>query len=138
KYVTTNNILIYMKKRDCKNIIKEMKQGFEISMEKWHELNMDTIEAKLQTSKTDGLSVKEVIKRQKQDGKNEMAIRKKQSNIILFVKQFQDFIIFILLAATTIAALLGEFIDAIAIITIMLLNAVIGIFQVRTAEQALK
>lgn len=127
-----------MFKRSCAYILEEMKQGVDINMENWHELDIDTTEEVLQTSRTDGLSVKEVIKRQKQNGKNEMTIRKKQSHIILFVKQFQDFIIFILLAATTIAALLGEFIDAIAIISIVLLNAVIGFFQERKAEQALE
>lgn len=101
-------------------------------------MNVQAIEKALQTSIKLGLREKEVQKRQQKHGKNEMKTTQKQSNVHIFIKQFQDFIIFILLAATCIAALLGEFVDAIAILTIVFINAVIGFFQERKAEKALE
>src|SRR5690625_4777657 len=54
------------------------------------------------------------------------------------MKQFQDFMVIILLAATLIAGLLGEYIDAIAIMAIVLLNGCIGFFQEHKAEKSLE
>ena len=54
------------------------------------------------------------------------------------MKQFQDFMVLILLAATLIAGLLGEYIDALAIMVIVLLNGFIGFFQEQKAEKSLE
>src|SRR5699024_7046287 len=63
---------------------------------------------------------------------------RKPSLWILFMKQFQDFMVLVLLAATLIAGLLGEYIDAIAIMVIVLINGCIGFFQEHRAEQSLE
>src|SRR5699024_6548755 len=63
---------------------------------------------------------------------------RKPSLWILFMKQFQDFMVLVLLAATLIAGLLGEYIDAIAIMVIVLINGCIGFFQEQRAEQSLE
>src|SRR5699024_11047526 len=57
---------------------------------------------------------------------------------IIFFKQFQDFMVLLLLAATLIAGLLGEYVDAIAIIIIVMINGIIGFFQEQRAEQSLE
>src|SRR5699024_6480638 len=57
---------------------------------------------------------------------------------LVFLKQFQDFLVMILLAATLIAGLLGEYIDALAIMLIVLLNGVIGFVQENKAEKSLE
>lgn len=61
----------------------------------------------------------------------------KQSALMLFISQFKDFMVLVLLAATLISGLLGEYIDAIAIIMIVLINGCLGFFQERKAEKSL-
>lgn len=103
----------------------------------WYQLNQKQIERKLHVSTTQGLNKKQVKDRQKQYGLNVVASDKKPSKWFIFLKQFQDFMVFILLGATLIAGLLGEFVDAIAIMIIVFMNACIGFFQESKAEKAL-
>ncbi|WP_148629555.1 calcium-translocating P-type ATPase, SERCA-type [Bacillus sp. E214] len=84
-----------------------------------------------------GLSHQEAKKRLNQYGENELAEGEKQSALILFFQQFKDFMVLILLAATLVSGLLGEYIDAIAIIMIVLINGLLGFFQERKAEKSL-
>lgn len=104
---------------------------------KWHVLNVDQIEQKLHVSKNKGLYKKQIEERRKQYGLNEMIQDKKPSKLFLFLQQFQDFMVLLLLAATLVAGLLGEYIDAIAIMIIVLINGFIGYFQERKAEKSL-
>ena len=62
----------------------------------------------------------------------------KQSALLLFFSQFKDFMVLVLLAATLISGLLGEYIDAIAIIAIVIINGFLGFFQERKAEKSLQ
>jgi len=95
------------------------------------------IEKALQTDVENGLSNKEAEKRIKQYGKNELDEGEKQSAILLFFSQFKDFMVLVLLAATLISGLLGEYIDAIAIMLIVLMNGILGFIQERKAEKSL-
>lgn len=104
---------------------------------KWHVLDVEQIEQKLHVSKNKGLYKKQIEQRRKQYGLNEMVSEKKPSKIFLFLKQFQDFMVLLLLAATLVAGLLGEYIDAIAIMVIVFINGFIGYFQERKAEKSL-
>src|SRR5690625_958378 len=63
---------------------------------------------------------------------------KRQPLWVLFMKQFQDFMVIVLLAATLIAGMLGEYIDAIAIMIIVILNGCMGFFQEQKAEKSLE
>ncbi|MCH6268930.1 calcium-translocating P-type ATPase, SERCA-type, partial [Neobacillus citreus] len=85
-----------------------------------------------------GLSAEEVKKRVKQYGLNELEEGEKQSALLLFFSQFKDFMVLVLLAATLISGLLGEYIDAIAIIAIVIINGFLGFFQERRAEKSLQ
>lgn len=105
---------------------------------KWYQLSIHQIEKHLQVNKEKGLSIHEVIHRQRKYGKNIVDSESKVSNWFLFIKQFQDFMVLILLGATLIAGLLGEFIDAIAILVIVLINGCIGFFQEHRAESSLE
>ncbi|NEU36002.1 hypothetical protein GN156_35700, partial [bacterium LRH843] len=78
------------------------------------------------TDKENGLTAKEVALRQKQEGFNELAEGEKQSALLVFLEQFKDFMVLVLLAATLISGLLGEYIDAIAIIAIVVINGFLG------------
>ncbi|MEI3610952.1 cation-translocating P-type ATPase [Pseudogracilibacillus sp. SO30301A] len=105
---------------------------------KWYQVEIKDVERKLHVYQEKGLSEKQVEERRKKFGTNTLEIAKKQSLLILFVKQFQDFMVLILLAATLIAGMLGEYIDALAIMVIVLLNGFIGFFQEQKAEKSLE
>ena len=105
---------------------------------KWYQVEIKDVERKLHVYQEKGLSEKQVEERRKKFGTNTLEITKKQSLLILFVKQFQDFMVLILLAATLIAGMLGEYIDALAIMVIVLLNGFIGFFQEQKAEKSLE
>jgi len=105
---------------------------------KWYQLSIKDVEQKLHVHTEKGLTYQQVEERRKQFGVNTLQLSKKQSLWIIFVKQFQDFMVLILLAATLIAGMLGEYIDALAIMVIVLLNGFIGFFQEQKAEKSLE
>ncbi|RFU63212.1 cation-translocating P-type ATPase [Peribacillus saganii] len=104
---------------------------------KFREMNKQEIEASLGTSAQHGLKEEEIKLRQKQHGFNELREGEKQSALMLFLAQFKDFMVLVLLAATLVSGLLGEYIDSIAIIAIILINGFLGFFQERKAEKSL-
>ncbi|WP_217585660.1 calcium-translocating P-type ATPase, SERCA-type [Lentibacillus saliphilus] len=105
---------------------------------KWYQLDIEQIEQKLQVISNRGLSQKQSDRRLEQAGPNMLISKKQTSRLLLFLKQFQDFMVLVLLAATLIAGLLGEFIDAIAIMVIVLINGFMGYFQEQKAEKSLE
>ncbi|WP_044337448.1 cation-translocating P-type ATPase [Rossellomorea aquimaris] len=105
---------------------------------KFHEMRQEDIEQSLNTNYQEGLSTEDVAKRRNQYGYNQLEEAEKQSALLLFFSQFKDFMVLVLLAATLISGLLGEYIDAIAIIAIVLINGFLGFFQERKAERSLQ
>jgi Ca2+-transporting ATPase len=103
----------------------------------YHEMNENEVEEALNTDFSAGLSDDDVGKRVKQFGTNELEEGEKQSALLLFFNQFKDFMVLVLLAATLISGLLGEYIDAIAIIAIIIINSFLGFYQERRAEKSL-
>ncbi|MFD2682888.1 cation-translocating P-type ATPase [Bacillus seohaeanensis] len=104
----------------------------------YHEMREEDIEQTLSTNYEQGLSLDEVKKRRNQFGFNQLEEAEKQSAILLFFSQFKDFMVLVLLAATLISGILGEYLDAIAIIAIVLVNGFLGFFQERKAEKSLQ
>ncbi len=105
---------------------------------KYHEMNKQEVEEALNTDLSSGLTNDDAKKRLNQYGYNELAEGEKQSALLLFFSQFKDFMVLVLLAATLISGLLGEYIDAIAIIAIVIINGFLGFFQERKAEKSLQ
>ncbi|MEH7305913.1 calcium-translocating P-type ATPase, SERCA-type [Neobacillus drentensis] len=105
---------------------------------KFHEMKIEQVEKTLETDFSSGLTQEEVKKRMKLHGLNELDEGEKQSALLLFFSQFKDFMVLVLLAATLISGLLGEYIDAIAIIAIVIINGFLGFFQERRAEKSLQ
>src|SRR6476661_6278813 len=103
----------------------------------FREMKTQEIEEALQTSSYTGLSDDEVKHRQRKYGYNELHEGEKQSALLLFFAQFKDFMVLVLLVATLISGLLGEYVDAIAIIAIVIINGFLGFFQERRAEKSL-
>lgn len=85
-----------------------------------------------------GLTSKQVRDRLRQDGENELAAAAKTHPLRMFLGQFRDVMVLILLAATAVSALLGELTDAVTIILIVLLNAILGFLQEFRTEQTLE
>ena len=85
-----------------------------------------------------GLTPQQVQKAQQIFGKNELTKKSKQSNFTIFLRQFRNPMVYTLSVAAFIALILGEVIDAVAIIAILLLNAVIGFIQEEKASNALE
>lgn len=89
-------------------------------------------------SSVNGLTNQEALKRTKQIGPNELQEPPKDPWWKKFLAQFKDFLIIILMIAVFISAFLGEWVDALAIFTILILNAVLGFIQEYRAEKALE
>jgi Ca2+-transporting ATPase len=84
-----------------------------------------------------GLTTAEVQKIQQEVGLNELVEQKKRTIFHIFVEQFQNILIILLLIAAVVAFSLGETLDALLIGTIVLLNAFFGLYQEKKAEDAI-
>ena len=85
-----------------------------------------------------GLTEKEAAEKLKADGLNVFGENKKTGAMKIFLGQFRDVMVMILLGATVISVLLGEISDAVTIILIVLLNAVLGFIQEYRTENTLE
>lgn len=85
-----------------------------------------------------GLSSIEVKRRLKKYGYNEIVGKKKKSPLKVLFEQFNDFIVWVLIGATLISAFMGEAADAITILIIILLDAVLGFIQEYRTEKSLE
>ncbi len=94
---------------------------------------IEELEKKLNTSH-DGLSEQEVLKRLQQYGKNELPKKKKDSVIKIFFNEFKDPIIILLIFAILASLVVGEVIDALAILFIILVDIIMGTYQENKAN----
>jgi Ca2+-transporting ATPase len=85
-----------------------------------------------------GLASIDAAERLREYGPNELKETKKKTMIMMFLDQFKDFMIMILIAAAVVSGLIGELVDTIAIVVIVVLNAVIGFVQEYRAEKAME
>lgn len=103
----------------------------------WHELDAKTALNNLGTSKK-GLSKEEAEKRLEKYGLNELKEEKRIKPTEIFVRQFADFLVIILIAATIFSAFVGEILDSTAIFVIVILNAIFGFLQEYKAEKSME
>ena len=110
----------------------------------WETLRKEEVERKLNTNFKNGLTNDEILKRKNQYGKNELENTKKESLVIKFFKQFNDFMIIILIIASLVSAGMSwyqgenDYIDSIIIIAIVVLNAIMGVLQEAKAEKSIE
>nr|WP_286172891.1 calcium-translocating P-type ATPase, SERCA-type [Caproiciproducens sp. MSJ-32] len=85
-----------------------------------------------------GLTTKEAKRRQETYGLNEISHKKKKSPLFIFLSQFNDLIVWILIGATIISGLMGDSADAITILIIVFVNAIMGFVQEFRTEKSLE
>jgi Ca2+-transporting ATPase len=102
----------------------------------WQELSGDEALERLD-SRTSGLTVKEAGERFRTHGPNTITEEGKATRIEIFLRQFKSVLIFILLIASVISFAVGEYIDFLAILIILIFNAILGFFQEWQAERAI-
>ncbi|MCX7780358.1 MAG: calcium-transporting P-type ATPase, PMR1-type [Negativicutes bacterium] len=107
-------------------------------MEKWHARSVEEAVRFWLTSPHDGLATQDVKSRLDKFGYNELTVKEKTPWWQRFIAQFQDFMVLVLLGATLVSAFLGEFTDAVTILAIVLLNAILGFIQEYRAEQSME
>ena len=103
----------------------------------WHTSDVATVLAAHKSDATSGLAGAEANKRLHACGPNELAAPEVHSGVRLLLDQFKDFMTVILLVAAIVSGTLGEWKDALVIMTIVTLNAAIGFTQARRADQAI-
>ncbi len=103
----------------------------------WHARSIEETCRELETDPQRGLTKEEARQRLSRFGFNELAERPRPTFWKMLLDQFNNFLILILIAAALISLVLGEMEEAIAIIAIVLLNAILGVVQERRAEEAL-
>ena len=107
-----------------------------MSQPAWHSIESDDVLLRLDSSAT-GLTTEEAVKRLTQYGPNALPEKHRRSLPIILLRQFSDFMIVVLLLAALISGFIGEPLDTIAILVIVLLNAVLGATQEYRAERAI-
>ncbi len=104
---------------------------------KWWQLTVDQVFKILETDANKGLSCKEAECRLEKYGKNTLEEKKGRSALSIFFEQFKDFIVWVLVGAALVSGFLKEWVDASAIIVIVILNAILGLIQEYRAEKSL-
>ncbi len=103
----------------------------------WHACEPEDALRQLET-KTSGLTSTQARKRLETEGLNRLPARRRRSGLMRFLLQFQNLLIYVLIAAAILSIALGHPIDAAVIAAVVLANALIGYVQEGRAEQALE
>jgi len=103
----------------------------------WHVMGVDEVMRQVGTDLASGLSTETVSLRLNSFGYNELAEAKKRSPLRMFLEQFKEFLVLILLGAAAVSAVVGELEDAIVILVIVILNGILGFIQEYKAEKSL-
>lgn len=111
--------------------------SLQIGSEKASMLSAASIGEQLLSDPLQGLDSPLAAERLQFVGRNELEEEKKTPFILKLLAQFKDFLIIILIVAAAISAFLGERVDAVIIMAVVLINAILGLIQESRAEQAL-
>ena len=103
----------------------------------WHQLDTAGLLEKLESLSDRGLAQDEARRRLQLHGPNELVEKSRKSPWAMFLDQFKDFMIMVLIAAALVSGLIGELSDTVAIVVIVALNAVLGFVQEYRAEKAM-
>lgn len=104
----------------------------------WFSKSNDNVLKELEVDPSIGLTDQEANARLEKYGENKLKGKPKKSFISLLTGQLKDVLIYVLLAATVITFAIGEYVDAVIILLVIVLNAVIGVIQEYKAEKAIE
>ena len=104
----------------------------------WHAMSRDAVLKELETDPLNGLTPDEAGRRLERVGPNELKHEKAVSPVTIFVHQFKNLLIVILIVAVVLSALVGELVDAAVILIIVVFCAALGFVQEYRAERALE
>jgi len=97
--------------------------------EVWHARAAEDVAASLDTHRERGLDPTEAARRLERDGRNEIAAEKPVRPLAIVGSQFRSLVVWVLIVAAVVSALLGEWLDSTAILAIVVLNAAMGFAQ---------
>ena len=103
----------------------------------WHAASSSEVLDHLETMEQSGLSSAEAAERLVKYGPNQLTEKKGMSFFQMVLNQLKSFVVIILIVAALVSAILGEWVEAAAILTIVVLNAILGVVQESKAEESL-
>ena len=103
----------------------------------WHNKELSAVFEALRSGE-EGLSVEEAARRLKEEGQNVLPESKPDSVGVIFLRQFQSPLIYILLGASAIVLFMGEYIDGLIILAVLVFNAIAGTVQEGRAQNTLR
>ncbi len=104
----------------------------------WYQKSIEATEKELLTDLNTGLTANEVRSRLEKYGNNELQQKGGATLLEMFIGQFKDFLILILIGASIVSMLVGEVTDSLVIISIVIVNAALGVFQEYRASKAME
>lgn len=113
-------------------------RGGENKEPAWHSVSLDQVVAHFNTHPLAGLTEAEASSRLLRFGSNELAEAPPKTFLARLAEQLGDFLVLILIVASVVSAAVGEIVDSLVIIGIVVLNAFLGIFQESKAEKSLE
>ena len=122
-----------LQKMGILNIAREIGGKY---MKKYYQLSSDEVRMQI-NGKLEPLTDEEVLKHQEQYGKNELVEGKKKSTFQIFLEQFKDFLVIILIVAAIVSGFLGDVESTAVILIVITMNAILGTVQTVKAEQSL-
>lgn len=113
------------------------KEEMQLNNSNWYKISTSETLNRLKSNQETGLSEEDISIRQSKYGKNNLTEIKKQSKLVRFLKQFNNSVIYILLAAGVLTLSMGHISDSIVIGIVVIVNALIGYIQENKAEDAI-
>jgi len=110
----------------------------EVLTNMWFAKTKEEVLRELNVDPATGLTDAEARSRLEKYGENKLKGKPKKSLLALLLAQLNDMLIYVLLAAAVITILVGEYVDAVIILLVVLLNAIIGVIQEHKAEKAIE
>ena len=104
----------------------------------WFSKSIDQVLEELDVNPVTGLSEQEAETRISKFGANQLRVKKKKSILLMFLGQLNDALIYVLFGAVLITFLMGEYIDGVIILLVILINGILGVAQEVKAGNAIE